>query len=134
MDDPVEVQLSRLIIQEKADHQYIHLRERYGDRSFPIVIGINEALEIHNKLVKHKPRRPMTHDLIGRVLGALHCEVRRVVVNELKDSTFFAMLVLRVAGEEQEHEVDCRPSDAIAVAVQLGAPIFVARKVLDAVV
>ncbi len=133
MDDPVEVQLSRLIIQDKADHQYIHLRERAGERSFPIVIGFHEAWEIQSKLLKFRTRRPMTHDLIGGILRSTACSVRRVVITELKENTFFAVLVLRQDGKEQDLEVDCRPSDAIAVAVQLGAPIFVERQVLDVV-
>ncbi|MEM7204219.1 MAG: bifunctional nuclease family protein [Planctomycetota bacterium] len=131
MDDPLEVQLSRLIIQDKADQQFIHLRERFGDRSFPIVIGFNEAWEIQSKLLKQRTRRPMTHDLIGSILRALECQIRRVVITELRDNTFFAVLVLHLPHEDQERDVDCRPSDAIALAVQMGVPIFVARKVLD---
>jgi bifunctional DNase/RNase len=133
MEDPVEVQLSRLVMQDKADHQFIQLRERHGDRSFQIVIGFNEAWEIQCKLRRRRPRRPMTHDLIGSILAKLDCKLQRVTITELRDSTFFAVLSLRLPGEEQERTVDCRPSDAIAVAVQVGAPIFVARKVLDAV-
>lgn len=133
MDDTVEVSLSRVIIQDKADHQYIHLREKGGPRWFPIVIGFNEAWEIQSKLLKFRARRPMTHDLIGNLLRAVDGEVLRVVITELKESTFFAVLVVRLDGDGEEREVDCRPSDAIAVAVQVGAPIYCARDVLDAV-
>ena len=133
MDDPVEIQLSRLVIQDKADQQFIQLREREGERSFQIVIGFNEAWEIQCKLLKYRSQRPMTHDLIGAILDALDCSVRRVVITELRENTYFAVLALRVEGQLEDREVDCRPSDAIAIAVQVGAPIFVARAVLDAV-
>lgn len=133
MDETVEVQLARVIIQEKSEHQYIHLRERVGERSFPIVIGFNEAWEIHRKLRKIRAPRPMTHDLIGRVIRRLDHRLRRIVITELKDNTFYAVLVLAQQDSDDERVVDCRPSDAIALAVQTGAPIFVSKKVLDAV-
>lgn len=133
MDSTVEVQLTRIIIQDKNDYQYIHLTEKHGDRTFPIVIGLNEALEIHRKLRKVQPVRPMTHDLIGRVIENLDHSLLRIVITELKDNTFFAVLVLGKNDSEEESPVDCRPSDAIALAVQTGAPIFVSKKVLDAV-
>ncbi len=131
MEDLVEVELSRLILQPKGEQQYIHLRVLEGERTFPIVIGFYEAAEIHRKLSGDKFERPMTHDLIGRILFATEWTLRRVVVNALNDNTFYACLDL-VHGSE-ERIVDCRPSDAIALAVQLTAPIFVAREVLDQV-
>jgi len=133
MDETVEVQLSRVVIQDKAEQQYIHLRERHGERAFPILIGFNEAWEIQSKLLKFRARRPMTHDLIGGILAKLECKVNRVIITELKDSTFFAVLELEANGTGEPRRVDCRPSDAIALAVQLGAPIFVAKQVLDIV-
>ncbi len=133
MLDTIQMQLSRVVIQDKADSQYVHLQECGGDRSFPIVIGFSEAYEIHCKLLNHPHRRPMTHDLIGGILEKLDSGVQRVVITDLRDSTFYAVLVLRTSEEARERLVDCRPSDAIAVAVQVGAPIFVARHVLDQV-
>lgn len=130
-EDLVEVELSRVVIQQKDDHQFIHLRERQGDRSFPIVIGFNEAAEIDRKLRGLHVVRPLTHDLIGRVLDSLDAVVERVVISELRDSTFYATLVLRSNGTQRL--VDCRPSDAICLAVQTQAQIFVARQVLDIV-
>ena len=132
MEDWVEIELARIIIQQKGDQQYLHLRERHGDRSFPIVIGFNEIEEINRKLRKVAVPRPLTHDLIGRVLQAAGHRIRRVIITELRDATFYANLVLEDdAGEEKN--VDCRPSDAIALAVQVGAPMFVARDVFDVV-
>jgi len=132
MDDTIEMQLSRVIIQDKSDQQYIQLQDQAGERSFPIVIGFNEAWEIHRKLRKLRAPRPLTHDLIGRVIHQLGHELRRVVITELKDSTFYAVLVL-TSEDGSEHVVDCRPSDAIALAVQASAKIFVSKEVLDIV-
>lgn len=132
MDNAIEMQLSRVIIQDKSDQQYIQLQERTGERSFPIVIGFNEAWEIHRKLRKLRAPRPLTHDLIGRVIDQLDHVLNRVIITRLEDSTFYAVLVL-VDEDAAEHEVDCRPSDAIALAVQTNAKIFVSKEVLDIV-
>lgn len=134
----VEVELARVVIHQKGDQQYIHLRERHGSRGFPIVIGYNEVEEINRKLCGVQPPRPLTHDLVGRILAALDHHLQKVVINELRDGTFYALLVLvpKNAPPGQppaERSVDCRPSDAIALAVQTGAPIHVARAVFDEV-
>jgi bifunctional DNase/RNase len=136
--DLVEVELARVVIHQKGDQQFIHLRERHGSRAFPIVIGFNEVEEINRKLCGVQPPRPLTHDLMGRVFHALGHRLQRVVINELRDSTFYAQLVLAPddagtsAPAAAEKCVDCRPSDAIALAVQTGAPMYVARPVFDA--
>ena len=134
----VEVELSRVVIHQKGDQQFIHLRERRGSRGFPIVIGFHEVEEINRKLCGVQAPRPLTHDLVGRILGALGHRLHRVIINELREGTFYATLILmpRDAGTTttgQEVVVDCRPSDAIALAVQTGAPILVAREVFEAV-
>jgi len=133
----IEVELARVVIHQKGDQQFIHLRERHGTRSFPIVIGYNEVEEINRKLCGVEPPRPLTHDLVGRVLDALGHGLQRVIVNELREGTFYATLVLSPRGDEPsqqlERTVDCRPSDAIALAVQTGASIHVAREVFEAV-
>ncbi len=130
-EDLVEVELSRVVIQEKDDHQFIHLRERDGKRTFPIVIGFNEVAEINRKLRGVEVARPLTHDLIGRVLESLDATLEKVVISELRDSTFYATLVLRRNGTERL--VDCRPSDAICLAVQTQTQIYVSKQVLDQV-
>ncbi|MEY3161125.1 MAG: hypothetical protein RIT25_1116 [Planctomycetota bacterium] len=132
--DLVEVELSRVVIQQKGDQQYLHLKEKGGTRSFPIVIGFNEVEEINRKLQGVQVPRPLTHDLVGRVIRSLSHGLVRVVVNELRDGTFYANLVLAPAsGNGPEVLVDCRPSDAIALAVQTKCRIFVQREVFDAV-
>jgi bifunctional DNase/RNase len=134
--DLVEVELARVVIHQKGDQQFIHLRERHGNRGFPIVIGYNEVEEINRKLCGVEPPRPLTHDLIGRILATLGHRLHRVIISELRDATFHATLELlpRDAGTQAgsaTRTVDCRPSDAIALAVQTGAPILVARDVFE---
>ncbi len=131
MSEVVEVQLSRVVIQEKDDQQFLHLSEKDGHRTFPIVIGFNEAAEINRKLRGIESPRPMTHDLVTRIIGAVGWTLDKVIISDLRESTFYATLELS-DGEQQKY-VDCRPSDAIALAVQTQARIFVARKVLDIV-
>lgn len=134
----VEVEICRVVIHQKGDPQYVHLRERQGNRSFAIVIGFAEVEEINRKLCGIAPPRPLTHDMVGRILSALGHRLHRVVISELKEGTFYATLVLLprdagAAGTGAEVTVDCRPSDAIALAVQTGAPILVAREVFEEV-
>jgi bifunctional DNase/RNase len=134
-EDLIEVELARVVIQEKGDQQILLLRQRSGQRSFSIVIGFNEAAEINRKVLGYQSLRPLTHDLLGRVLEKVDWRLARVVVNDLRDHTFYANLVLSGPGDgpTETREVDCRPSDAICLAVQTHAPIFVKRKVLDVV-
>lgn len=133
--DLVEVELARVVIHQKGDQQFIHLRERHGNRGFPIVIGYHEVEEINRKLCGVQAARPLTHDLIGRILLGLGHRLARVVISEMREGTFYATLVLvprdTAAKGEGEKHVDCRPSDAIALAVQTGAPILVARDVFE---
>jgi bifunctional DNase/RNase len=125
------MELSRIIISETNDEQVIVLKEVDGERAFPIVIGIWEAVAIDRNIKGKKTPRPMTHDLIENVISGLDCSLDRILVTELKDRTFYARLVLRRNGKMVE--VDSRPSDAIALAVQMKAPIYVNESVLDEV-
>ncbi len=127
----IAVELSRIVIHERSDQQFICLTEKDGNRSFPIIIGIFEALEINRKVSQVKSFRPMTHDLIRNILEALGVELDKIVINDLQGGTFYAKLYLQRNGDEQL--VDCRPSDAIALASALQTPIFVEDHVLDQV-
>ncbi len=127
----VEVELSRIIINESSDQQVIVLKERYGPRSFPIVIGIVEIFAIDRRLKGITPPRPMTHDLLDSVIKGLGAKIEKIVINDLRSHTFYAKIHLRMNG--QVVEVDSRPSDAIALGAASGAPIFVAEHVLDRV-
>ena len=105
------------------------LGEVEGNRRLPIIIGAFEAQAIALELEKIQPPRPMTHDLLRDTFEAVEVEVTEVVIDELREGTFFAKIRYRHDGEE--HQLDSRPSDAVALAVRVDAPIFVAPMVLD---
>jgi bifunctional DNase/RNase len=125
---PVQMELKRIIISEVHEQQIIVLREVDGERSFPIVIGIFEATSIDRRVKNIVPPRPLTHDLIVSVVEQLGGDVQDIVISDLQDHTYFAKLRVRKDGELIE--IDCRPSDAIAVAVTAKVPIWVAEDVL----
>jgi len=128
MSEQVQMELSRIIISENSDQQLIVLKEKNGERSFPIVIGTYEAAAIDRGVKELRTPRPLTHDLLSNVLDSLGVELVRIVISDLRRNTFYAKLVLQRNGETIE--VDSRPSDAIALAVVRNAPIFVEEKVL----
>ncbi len=127
----VRVELARVIISETTDQQVIVLREKDGERSFPIIIGIFEAVSIDRKLKDIQVPRPLTHDLLAGVIREMGGELTRIVVNDLRDNTFFAQL--HVERDGKDIEIDARPSDAIALAVRVRCPIFAEEKVLEKV-
>ena len=128
----VEMELTKIVIRETAGQQYIFLREKDGERrTFPIVIGYFEADVINRKVLEQPTARPLTHDLAGNLITALGGRLDRIVVSHLKHNTFYAHLLIELNG--QTIEVDSRPSDAIALAVQAECPIFVAEEVLEVV-
>ena len=129
----IEMQLARIVIRETSDQQSVHLREKDGERQFPIVIGMFEAWAIDRRVRDRKTPRPMTHDLMASLIQLLGAKLERVVVSDLKNNTFYAKLLLSRAGSAEPIEVDARPSDAIALAVHLDAPIFVEERVLETV-
>ncbi len=129
MDVPVE--LSRIVITETSPEQVIFLREKNGGRSFPILIGIGEALAIDRRLKGAQMPRPMTHDLLGHVIEAMGGRIERIVVNDLHDATFIATIYIRRGGEVIP--IDSRPSDAIALGIAQDTPLFVADHVLEKV-
>lgn len=108
----------------------ILLKELDGNRRLPIIIGAFEAQAIALEIEGIKPPRPLTHDLLKQITENLGATVIEVIVDELRENTFYAKVILEVAGLSQE--VDARPSDAIALAVRTSAPIFVANSVMDA--
>lgn len=126
----VRVDLARIIIQDTSDQQIIVLKERDGDRQFPIVIGDNEAAAIDRRLKGMQHPRPMTHDLLATIVDRLGGELEKIVINDLRDHTFFAKLMIRCRGELIE--IDSRPSDAIALGVagETPTPLFVEEEVL----
>lgn len=125
---PVPMELSRIFIREMTDVQIIELSEVGGERTFPIVIGLNEAYAIERRLKGTEIRRPQTHELLASVIGHLGGRLKEILINDLVDGTFYAELVVDQNGTEIR--IDSRPSDAIALGVAEDVPIFVAEKVL----
>ena len=126
----IQVELSRIIIDEKRQDQVIVLKEKVGDRQIPIVIGFTEASSIKIKISGVDVPRPMTHDLLVNVMQVLGGSLERVVIDKLVNNTFHAKLEIK-SKEGQVHMIDSRPSDSIALAVRFKAPIFVADEVLQ---
>jgi len=127
----VEVELSRIIINEMSDQQVIVLKERHGQRSFPIVIGIMEIFAIDRRAKGIKPPRPMTHDLLGSVIENMGGNIDKIVISDLRNHTFYAVIHLNVNGKAVL--VDSRPSDAIALGIASNARLYVAEHVFDKV-
>lgn len=129
----VRMELARIIINEIADQYLIYLREVGGERIFPILIGFFEASSINRRFTEDPPPRPLTHDLLKSVISEMGGEVQDVVVNNLIDHTYYA--VIRIRQDNELIEIDSRPSDAIALAVHYDppVPIYVANEVLDEV-
>jgi bifunctional DNase/RNase len=124
-----EAELSRIIINEMSDQQVIVIKERHGERSFPIVIGIVEIFAIDRRLKGIEPPRPMTNDLLASVIENLGATIEKIVINDLRQHTFFARIHLSIDG--RTIEIDSRPSDAIALCAATKAPIFVAEHVFE---
>lgn len=125
----IEVELSRIIINETSDQQIIAITELDGERSFPIVIGINEILAIDRRIKNIELPRPMTHDLLANVIEKLGGNVNRIVITDISNHTFFANLFIDT--ESGSVAIDSRPSDAIALGVGLDVPIFVNEQVFE---
>ena len=128
----VRVELARILINEKTDdEQQITLREADGSRELSIFVGIFEASAIE-RIVKERPsERPLTHDLAASLVESLEGKIVRSVIDDLKDDTYYAKVVVKRGKEEVA--VDARPSDAITLALKVDAPIYVADKVMKAV-
>ena len=126
----IQVELTKIIIDEKRQDQIIVLKEKEGERQIPIVIGFMEASSIKMKISGIEVPRPLTHDLMVNVIGAMSAQVTRLIIDRIETSTFLAKLEIK--GKDGVAKlVDCRPSDGIALAVRLKTPIFVDEDVLN---
>ena len=126
----VPIELVRILINEQGESQVIVVQERDGTRRFPISIGLFEAAAIDRRLKNIPIPRPMTHELILNVIREMGGSLERIVISDLVNHTFIAKLVVRRNG--QEIAIDCRPSDAIALAVGEDTPLFCDAEVLQA--
>lgn len=125
------MELKRIIISEISDQQVIVLKEVEGERSFSIMIGIFEATSIERRVKKTPTPRPLTHDLVHHVIEQMGGDLNDIFISDLREHTYFAKLRIKYNGELVE--VDCRPSDAIALAVTANVPIYVAEDVINEV-
>lgn len=125
----VEMELNKIIIDEKRHDQVIVLKEKGGNRRLPIIIGFLEASSIKMKVSGIQPLRPLTHDLLKSIIENLDGKLEKVVVDKLLNNTFHAKLIIKQDGKLKS--VDARPSDSIALAVRTKAPIFVEEEVLE---
>ena len=125
----IELSLVGVRVELPSNQPIVLLKETGGDRYLPIWIGAVEATAIAFALQGIQTPRPMTHDLMRDMLKEANIEVERIVISELVDQTFFANI--RMTGNGDTIDVSSRPSDAIALAVRLGSPIFGAEEVLE---
>ena len=126
----LEVKVMGIVVDPKASNPVVVLVDLSGQKALPIWIGVFEAEAISRGLQDVVTLRPMTHDLMRQILDTFQVILDRVVINELKGNTFYAKLHLNIEGKEMV--VDSRPSDAIALAVRLKAPIYVDASVIEA--
>ncbi|MBN1465726.1 bifunctional nuclease family protein [candidate division KSB1 bacterium] len=125
----VRVTVERVTLDTSTSRFVVILKEEKEDRWLPIVVGSFEAQAIALQLENIAPPRPLTHDLIRNLLETLDAKVERIVVSELRDNTYFAVLGLNMDGEFRN--IDARPSDAIALALRTEAPIYVEGRVMQ---
>ena len=125
----IEMTIKGLMVDPVTNMPIVILKDREGERVLPIWVGIFEANAIALQIENIATPRPMTHDLLRNIISDLDGRVDRVVVSDLKDNTFFAIIHLTVKGEAVV--VDARPSDAIALALRTRAPILVEETVID---
>ncbi len=125
----IQVELSKIIIDEKREDQIIVLKEKDGERQFPIIIGFLEASSIKMKLSNVEAPRPLTHDLLFLAIESLGAKVESLIIDKLINSTFHAKILLKDKDGKTKN-VDARPSDGVALAVRAKAPIFVDEEVL----
>ncbi len=125
----IQVEILGLSASPSAGGAYaLLLKEIYGVRRLPIIIGQFEAQSIALEMEGIKPPRPLTHDLMKNVIENLGGTISEIIINELRENTFYAKIVLEISS--MTNEIDSRPSDAIALAVRTGAPLYVAEDVM----
>jgi hypothetical protein len=125
----IEVEIDSIRVSLMSEHRVIVLKSLESELYLPIWIGPYEAEAIAIRLKNVDISRPLTHDLLNNVIGEMGGNISHILVNDLRDDTFYALITVDVNGATLE--IDSRPSDAIALAVRAGVPIFVAERVMD---
>ena len=128
----IEMELFRILMNEKRGEQMVVLKEKEGKRTLPIIIGIPEASAIKLKISGINPPRPMTHDLLKNIVEQLGATIKEIIIDKLQNNTFYAKLVLSNTGGKKVI-IDARPSDSIALALRVGCPIFASEELLNQV-
>jgi uncharacterized protein len=125
----IEMSIKGLMVDPMAGTPIVILKDKQGERVLPIWVGVPEANAIALQIENVSTPRPMTHDLLRNIITDLDGRVDRVVVSDLRDNTYFAVIHLTVRGERVA--VDARPSDAIALALRTRSPILVEESVIE---
>ena len=128
----IQMELVRIVMNERRGEQMVVLKEKEGKRTLPIIIGIPEASAIKLKISGIQPPRPMTHDLLKNMVEQLGATLKKVIIDRLQENTFYAKLVLNNT-QGREVIVDARPSDSIALALRADCPIFATENLLNQV-
>jgi bifunctional DNase/RNase len=127
--DVTEMKVKEVVLEPNSGNPIVIIQDLYENVSLSIWIGASEAFAIATKMEEINFYRPMTHDLMRNILKEVKVSVIRVIITDLKDDTYFAVIVIRYRGRELV--VDSRPSDAIALALRTNAPIFVSTHLLN---
>lgn len=125
----IAVRVDRVTLDAHTNRFVVILKDDVSSRWLPIVVGNTEAQAIALQLENVSPPRPLTHDLIKNLLESMEARVARIVVNDLRENTYYASISLKMNGTNTE--IDARPSDAIALALRMHAPIFVSEDVME---
>ena len=125
----IEMMIKGLMVDPITNMPIVLLRDKDGQKVLPIWVGVFEANAIALQIENITPQRPMTHDLLNNVIHDLKADIQKIVVSDIKENTFYALIYLSIGGEVMA--IDARPSDAIALALRARAPIFVEDRVID---
>lgn len=126
---PLEVEVRGIGMDPQTDSPVMFLQDKASSRGIPVWIGPNEASVIRMELEHITPPRPLTHDLLKSILDELDATVERIVVEDLKDTTYYATVVIKAGGRRLT--IDSRPSDAVALALKCKAPLFISKELVD---
>ncbi len=129
MNELIEVEVYQILLDESVKAPVVVLKEKNGKRILPIWIGQAEAISIAYALEEIATERPLTHDLIKLIIDGFGAKLEKVVINDLRDNTYFARLIFKL--NSSVISIDARPSDSIAIALRTKSPIFVARSVME---
>jgi len=131
-DTICKVELCKIVINKSSNIQTIVLKETKGNRTLTIGIGNSEVNAIKLEIAKVKPQRPMTHDLLKKVIEAFDATVEKIIIDKLQFSTFHAKIFLKLNSKDIR-QIDARPSDSIALALRTKSPIYVSNELLNKV-